>query len=95
MRSLCLRILRRSLPVALILAALGYVYGRIFLHMLAMEAQHHDPANEAVLYRTPLTMALAGVAVLAFIEVALYLVRGNPPAIQAKKAVAAEAHTPA
>jgi len=77
------RILRRSIPVAITLGLMGYLFAEIFLMMHRMNGGAPDPANEAIRWRTPLTMAGIGVAMLAFLELLTFAVKRKhaPPPI--------------
>jgi hypothetical protein len=68
MRALWKKILWRSIPVAIILGAMGYVFAEIFLMLVKMNGGINDPANNAVRWRTPLTMAALGVVVQIVVE---------------------------
>ena len=75
MRELGTKILRRSLPVALMLGVMGYVFAEIFLLLLRMNGGVQDSANNSVRWRTPLTMAVAGVVLQAIIEIVIFATR--------------------
>ena len=76
MRNLWVRILKRSIPVALALGLMGFVLAEIYL-MFARMNGGSDPANESVRWRTPLTMAVFGVVMQAMIELMIFAVRGK------------------
>ena len=77
MRELGIRILRRSLPVVIVLGIMGYVFAEVFLMLHKMNGGMQDPANESVRWRTPLTMARLGVGMLALFECLVFVVRGK------------------
>jgi hypothetical protein len=82
MRSFWLKFLKRSVPVAVVLAIIGYVFAEAFLMLHRMNGGAVDPANAAVRWRTPLTMAGFGVALLFVMElVAFALSRKQPPVV--------------
>jgi putative copper export protein len=83
MRELGMRILKRSLPVAVVMAILGYLLANLFLWFHKIYGgSAYDPANERVLWEAPLRMAIFGVALVAIIEAvrfALWRKRVTPP----------------
>jgi len=72
---LWIRILLRSVPVALALAVMGYIFAEVFLIFHKMNGGIHDPANEAVRWRTPLTMAVLGVMIQVPLELLAHGIR--------------------
>ena len=87
MRGFWHKFLRRSVPVAVILAVIGYVFAEAFLMLHRMNGGTVDPANTAVRWRTPLTMAGFGVGLLFVMElIAFVLRRKQPPKVDAKSA---------
>ncbi len=80
MRAFCIRFFRRSIPVALILGAMGVIFAEVFLMLHKMNGGIPDPANDAVRWRTPLNMALFGVVVLFVSEVVASTIRRKPAA---------------
>lgn len=86
MRDLLLRIVNRSFPVALVLAVMGYILAEAYLMLQQMHGGVHDPANDSVKWRAPLTMALIGVGLLTVMEILIYFVRRKhapPPVLDA------------
>jgi hypothetical protein len=55
---------------------MGYVFGEIVLILIKMHGVN-DPANESVLWRTPLAMAGLGVSLQIVIELTLFVIRGG------------------
>jgi hypothetical protein len=76
MRELGVRILKRSLPVVIVMAILGYVLAQIFLVFHRMySGGAYDPANERVLWTAPLRLAVFGLFVVAVIELVRFALR--------------------
>jgi hypothetical protein len=82
------KILLRSVPVALILAVMGYVFAEIFLIFHKMNGGVNDPANEAVRWRTPLTMAVLGVIIQIPLELLAHVIRQSRARAKAAKETA-------
>jgi hypothetical protein len=80
MRAFWVRFLKRSVPVALILAAMGYIFAEAFLMLHQMNGGTPDPANDAVRWRTPINMAIFGVVVLFVMELIASATRRKPAA---------------
>ncbi len=90
MRELLLRILRRSLFIAVSLAAIGYAYARLAIMVLSVHVQtdaefRESPNHEELIWRIPLRLALFGTGLLIACEVLFYLIRGNPKPVSKKK----------
>jgi hypothetical protein len=83
------RLLRRSVGVAIALAIVGYVFAEVFLVLLRMNGGASDPANDAVRWKTPLTMAGIGVVLQIVVETVLYAVRPKKHAGVADSSIAA------
>jgi hypothetical protein len=79
MRELIFRILRRSIPVAIVLAIMGYLFGELFLMIERMHNPKPDPANQAVRWRAPLNMVGIGVGALVVFECVAFAVRRKKP----------------
>jgi len=80
MRELGIRILKRSLIVGLILAALGYIFAQIFLWSHRYYGGGgYDPANECVLWNAPLRMAILGVVIIIVVETIRFALRRKLP----------------
>jgi len=80
LRELIIRILRRSIPVAIALAIMGYLFAEALLLAERMNNAHPDPANQAVRWTAPIRMACIGVAVLIIFEVIGFVIKGKKPA---------------
>jgi hypothetical protein len=78
MREFWIKILLRSIPVAVVLGAMGYVFAEAFLTFVKMNGGMNDPANQAVRWRTPLTMAVMGVSIQLAIELLMRFLRRRP-----------------
>lgn len=82
------RTAKRALLVSLTLAAIGYVLGQAFLLAVRVQANiAPTPENEAVLWKTPVTMGLLGLIMTVGVEAFAELFRKpakqtikNPPA---------------
>jgi hypothetical protein len=72
-----MRILRRAATVAVILALIGYILAEAYLMLIPMMGGVPNPANNAVRWRAPLTMAAIGVGLVALVELVTFAVRGN------------------
>ncbi len=83
------RLLKRSIAVAVVLAAIGYLFAEAFLMMQRMNGAS-DPANEAVRWRAPLNMAAIGVVLQVVVESLAFALRRKKPA-----AIADADHSPA
>ncbi|MCE9531767.1 MAG: hypothetical protein K8T89_11690 [Planctomycetes bacterium] len=77
MRELVFRILRRGIPVGIALAVMGYIFAEIFLMMMQMGGAAPIPENNAMRWKTPLSMAGFGVGLLAIFECISFAVRRN------------------
>lgn len=73
------RLLKRSAGVAIVLGIMGYVFAEAFLMLQRMNGGVAVPANDAVRWRTPLTMAGIGVILHVMIELIAYAVRPRKP----------------
>lgn len=62
------RILTHSLCVIVTLAVIGYGFALAFLYVYRINGGVPDPANERVLWRTPLSMAILGLIVQLPVE---------------------------
>jgi hypothetical protein len=86
MRPVLLRILKRGLPTAAILAVLGTVMA----DLAGMWVSSQSPATgddfaQTLRYRMPLAMAAWGFALVAIFEVALTVLRGGKRTIPARR----------
>jgi hypothetical protein len=79
MRELLVRILRRSIPVAIALGIMGYLFGELFLILERMHNVNPDPANQAVRWRAPIRMASIGVGLLVIFELIAFAIRRKRP----------------
>lgn len=75
MRELLIRILRKSIPVVLMLGVIGYIFAEATLMLIRTNGGIDDPANHAVKWRAPLSMAGFGVAILVVIELLQFALR--------------------
>jgi hypothetical protein len=72
-------LIRRSLLVVLILGTMGYLFGQVFLMFLSYySANGGDPANQRVLWQTPLVMAGFGLVLTFIMEAIGYALRKRP-----------------
>jgi hypothetical protein len=78
MREFWIKVLRRSIPVAIVLGIMGYIFAEGFLTFARMNGGITDPANDAVRWRTPLTMAIMGVSIQITIELFTKFLRRKP-----------------
>lgn len=62
------RILTHSVCVIVTLAVIGYGFALAFLYLYRINGGVPDPANERVLWRTPLSMAILGLIVQLPVE---------------------------
>ena len=70
------RLLRRTLIVALSLGIMGYLFAQTFLLFASFYAQGaNDPANQRMLWQTPLTMAGFGLMLTFIMEAIAYALR--------------------
>jgi hypothetical protein len=79
MRELSLRILRRSLPVMLVLGVMGYIFGEAYLVLTRMNGGIADPANDVVRWRAPFTMAGFGLGIMVLVETLGFFLRHKQP----------------
>lgn len=98
MRTLAVRILRRGLPTAAVLALMGYGMAEFAGIYLAAQpgaergdGQWAENVAASLRYRVPLGMAAWGFGLVALFEFLHWLVRGNPPAPAPKSAAAPDA----
>lgn len=89
------RLLYRSFAVAVALGVVGYVFAEVFLLVLRMNGAVHEPANDAVRWKTPLTMAGIGVVLHVIVEIIANALRPKKksPAVESAT-VAAPANDP-
>jgi len=83
------RLLKRSVGVAIVLGIMGYVFAEAFLMLQRMNGGVVVPANDAVRWRTPLTMAGIGVFLHVIIELIAYALRPKKPVAVSEPANAA------
>ena len=76
------RILQRYLPVGIVLAGMGYLFGEAFLFLQKMYGGAVDPGNDQVRWRTPLTMTAFGLMLMLMLEGVMFAVRRKPPTKQ-------------
>lgn len=70
------RLLRRSLLVVAVLGAMGYCFGQVFLMFASFYSPNGtDPANQRVLWQTPLVMAGFGLVLTLTMEGIAYALR--------------------
>jgi hypothetical protein len=89
MRDFWKNLLRRCVLVAVVLGAIGFLFAEAFLMLHRMNGGTPDPANDAVRWRTPLTMAGFGVGLLLVMELFAIAFKRKPiaPEVPAKPAV--------
>jgi len=73
------RILTHSFCVIVTLAAIGYGFALAFLYISRINGGIPDPANQRVLWRTPLTMAILGLIVQLPVELISLAMRRRKP----------------
>lgn len=69
------RLIRRCVGVAVALAIIGYIFAEVFLVLMRMNGGVSDAGNEAVRWKTPLTMAGIGVVLQVAIELVAFAIR--------------------
>jgi hypothetical protein len=75
--------LLRSIPVAIACAGIGYLFAQALLIFERMPPNAKpDPANQAVLWRAPLNMAIFGVALLVIFEFVVFFIRRKKPPLE-------------
>ncbi len=79
MRELGIRILKRTLPIVVVLGVMGYIFAEIYLMLIKMNGGVQDHANDSVRWRTPLSMAAMGVGIFAFLELISFSIRSKRP----------------
>lgn len=76
------RLLRRSLLVVAVLGAMGYAFGQVFLMFTGFYSPTGDnPANQRVLWQTPLVMAGFGLVLTMVMEALAYAFRKRMKAV--------------
>ncbi len=79
LRELIFRILRRSIPVAIALAIMGYLMGEAFLLFLQMRSPSTGTVVQVERWRGPVNLAMLGVAVLIMFEVIGFVIKRKKP----------------
>lgn len=92
MRDFWMKLGRRVVVVAAALGVVGFLFAEAFLMLHRMNGGVPDPANEAVRWRTPLTMAGFGVALLLVMEFVAFAIRRKAPPAAAPAAPAPTAN---
>ncbi len=77
MRDFLMRLLRRTLPVVIALAVLGYLLGEMYL-MLSQMNGGNNPDTSAR-WRAPLMMAGAGMVIMIVFETLFFVIRRRNP----------------
>jgi hypothetical protein len=86
MRPLLLRVLKRGLPAAAILAVFGYLMAELTRMWVSSQSAVIDPdVTQPLRYRMPLAMAAWGFLLVAFFEGVAALLRGGKPAMPARR----------
>ena len=76
MRSFWGRFVRHALGVGIVLAIIGYVFGKAFLIAHRMySGGAYNPDNERVLWQTPIVMAGFGIAMTFGLDLLFQLIR--------------------
>lgn len=84
------RLLRRSIAVAIVLGIMGYILAEVFLIVHRMNGGVPDPANDAVRWKTPLTMAGFGVVLQVIFEVVGNALRPAKPLSRSETTVSSD-----
>ncbi len=74
------KVLRRSAGAGVVLAIIGLAMAIFYIKMYGIYAgTSYDSQNEVVLWRSPLTLGIAGFAITFVLEACLAVVRGPKP----------------
>jgi uncharacterized membrane protein YhhN len=80
MRPFWSRFIRHAFLVGSSLAVVGFILGKAFLIAHRMySGTAYNPENERVLWQTPLVMALLGISMTAFLDLAIGMFRKPVP----------------